>query len=503
MRNAASATGWWPTAEGLGQAAPSLPDNPLLRSVVQRGETVIMSRAECVAALGKPELAERLLPKALQWLMITPLWARGLMLGGLSIWRFEQSEPFTREEAELVREIASRGALAIDNARRYTREHRASLALQHRLLPTATTDTPAAETAGIYRPAGGGAEIGGDWFDAIPLPSLRLALVVGDVAGHGLAATATMGRLRTAVRTLADLEIEPDELLTRLGDLVQHLTSEAPGEPQDSVGATCLYGIYDPVTCRCALASAGHPPPVVVRPDGTTQVVPVPAGPPLGVGSLPFETTTITLEPGSCVALYTKGLVYRDDRDIDSGLRRLTGSLTARCGPDKLLHDTGRAVVEDLGDETARDGIALLLARTRAVPTESTTDWEFPADPTVVTDARATATRQLTEWGLDELSFTTELVVSELVTNAIRYAGDPVGLRAAHLALGLPLRSARQDHLGGTGSHRLGNSHRRSARGVAPLPHVLDTNPGPGETLPFHPCSESRVTKPARDLTYC
>ncbi|MZG18660.1 SpoIIE family protein phosphatase [Streptomyces sp. SID5914] len=428
LRAVASATGWWPAAIRKGQSLPPLHDHPLLRSV-QRGETITMTRQEANAAFEDPRLIELLLPRSWHSVMITPVYARGFMLGTMSVWRVELSEPFTTEEETLLKEIASRGALAIDNARRYTREHRAAIALQQRMLPPATTDTPAAETAGLYRPAGGGAEIGGDWFDAIPLPSLRLALVVGDVVGHGLAATATMGRLRTAVHTLADLDLEPDELLTRLGELVQRLAAEAPGGSQDAVGATCLYAVYDPVTCACVLASAGHPPPVVVQPDGTTQVVPISPGPPLGVGGLPFETTAIDLEPGSLLALYTKGLLDRGDHDLDSGLQRLTDTFALRCRPDDPLRDMGGTILNGLDDQPARDDIALLLARTRAVPTQSTASWEFPAEPTVVADAREATTRQLAAWGIDELAFTTELVVSELVTNAIRYAGGPVRLR--------------------------------------------------------------------------
>ncbi|MFG2730294.1 SpoIIE family protein phosphatase [Streptomyces canus] len=428
LRAVGSATGEWPGRIQRGESLPPLPDHPAFRGV-QHGETLVMTRQELVTALVDPALVDLLLPDAWHSMMIAPLYARGLILGDLQIWRVKESEPFTPEDVELVTEIASRGALAIDNARRYTREHRAAVALQHRLLPRATNDTPAAETVGIYRPASGGAEIGGDWFDVIRLPSLRLALVVGDVAGHGLHATASMGRLRTAIHTLADLELDPDELLTRLDGLVQRLSAEASPRHRDTVSATCLYAVYDPVSRQCTLASAGHPPPVVVRPDGTEQNVPISPGPPLGVGGMPFETTTVTLEPDSLIALYTKGLMLREDCDIDAGLRRLTDRLAAHHRPDASLDEVGRSVLVGIGDQPARDDIALLLARTRAVREENTADWEFPADPTVVAEARDEVTRQLTEWGLDDLAFTTELVVSELVTNAIRYAGGPVGVR--------------------------------------------------------------------------
>ncbi|MER6924051.1 ATP-binding SpoIIE family protein phosphatase, partial [Streptomyces spiralis] len=262
--------------------------------------------------------------------------------------------------------------------------------------------------------------------DVIPLPSFRVALAVGDVSGHGLYATATMGRLRTAVRTLADLELDPTELLTHLDDGVRQLAGES--DAQSHVDSTCLYAVYDPISCLCQLASAGHPSPVVVRPDGTVKVVDVSPGPPLGVGGMPFETATVDLEPGSVLALYSKGLIERDAADVESGLRWLTESLAASYGSDRSLADVGRALLAGLGDGRQCDDIALLLARTRALPEESTASWEFTATPAVVSAAREAVARQLTDWGLDELVFTTELIVSELVTNAVRHAGGPIGL---------------------------------------------------------------------------
>ncbi|MGW1024222.1 SpoIIE family protein phosphatase [Streptomyces sp. NPDC002577] len=425
----ASATGPFPAAlVQPGEPVPRFPDVPALRGM-QHGETVVLSIEQGIAMLGDPRLIERYAPRGAHSIAVSPLSARGLMLGGVMVWRTERPEPFDEDDANLLQEITSRAALGVDNARRYTREHRAAVALQQRLLPPALADTPAAETAGVYLPAGGGAGVGGDWFDVIPLPSLRLALVAGDVVGHGLHATATMGRLRTAVQTLADLELGPDELLAHLDDLVQRLAAETPGDHWDTVGATCLYAVYDPLTRSCTLASAGHPPPLLVLPDGTTQVIEISPGPPLGVGGMPFETTTIDLAPGSLLTLYTKGLIHRDDHDIEAGLRRLTADLLTRCRPGDALEDSGRALLADVADHPPRDDIALLLARTRAIPAENTASWEFEADPAVVADARKATARQLAAWGLEDLGFTTELVVSELVTNAVRYAGGPVGLR--------------------------------------------------------------------------
>ncbi|MEV5156453.1 SpoIIE family protein phosphatase [Streptomyces werraensis] len=427
----ASADGNWPARLLQPDAVvPRFPDLPVMRSL-QQGKVFTLSDPTKVGRVGSPELARLFVPEHAHSFVAAPLFARGLMLGSVALWRTSQPEPFDQDDADLVGEITSRAALSVDNARRYTREHRAAVALQQRLLPRAVTDAPAAETTGIYLPAAGGAGISGDWFDVIPLPSLRVAFVVGDVVGHGLNATATMGRLRTAVQTLADLELEPDELLTHVDDLVLRLTAEADPAHEDSIGATCLYAVYDPVTCRCTLASAGHPPPLVLRPDGTVHRVDFSPGPPLGVGGMPFEPVTLHLDPGSILALYTDGLTHRRHPDPDVGLDRLADRLAALPGGQcsEALDAVGRALLAGIQPSPPDDDIALLLARTRALQQEATAFWEFPADPSVVTQARAAVTRQLGIWGLGETVFSTELIVSELVTNAIRYAGGPVGLR--------------------------------------------------------------------------
>ncbi|MFJ9152521.1 SpoIIE family protein phosphatase [Streptomyces sp. NPDC102270] len=365
--------------------------------------------------------------------MATPLRARGITLGVAVFTRVKGSPPFEPDDLLLAEELAGRAAVGVDNARRYTRERTNALTLQRSLLPRDLPRQAAVEVAYRYLPAGTGAGVGGDWFDVVPLSGTRVALVVGDVVGHGIHASATMGRLRTAVRTLADVDLPPDELLTHLDDLVTHLATDkediAPDEPylvSGEIGATCLYAVYDPVSRVCTIASAGHVPPVVLLPDGTARVVELTPGPLLGVGGLPFECTEIELPEGSLLAFCTDGLVETRNRDVGLGLQGLCEALS---GPATSLEATCDTILKALLPASPSDDVALLLARTRALHADQVAAWSLPSDPSVVADARAQVTRQLRAWGLEEAAFVTELVVSELVTNAIRYGAVPIGLR--------------------------------------------------------------------------
>ncbi|MFG1665806.1 SpoIIE family protein phosphatase [Streptomyces sp. Y7] len=377
----------------------------------------------------EPERAARALAMGVHSLMVVPLAARGVILGVVCLWRSRQPEPFEEDDLTLAEEFAARAAVCIDNARRYTQQHNAAEALQRSLLPGEVPAHPALETAHRYLPAQASTGVGGDWFDVIPLSGLRVALVIGDVVGHGMHASATMGRLRAAVRTLAHLDLAPDEVLARLDDLVDQLATEqrqtGDSTPQ-IIGATCLYAIYDPVSRHCAMARAGHPPPTVLGPDGDMRPFDVPAGPPLGLGGLPFETAELELDEGSLIALYSDGLLLADGRDIDEGLTLLRASV---AGPARSLEHTCKAVEDAMLPDRPADDVTLLLGRTRVLAADDVATWELPAEATAAGRARTLVTEKLTEWGLQEMAFTTELIVSELVTNAYRYAGGPVLLR--------------------------------------------------------------------------
>ncbi|WP_425461481.1 SpoIIE family protein phosphatase [Kitasatospora viridis] len=304
--------------------------------------------------------------------------------------------------------------------------HPLAVTLQRSLLPRGLPVQDAVEAAYRYLPAHAG--VGGDWFDVIPLSGARVALVVGDVVGHGLHAAATMGRLRTAVHNFAMLDLEPDELLTQLDEVVSRIDQEeAAGGREDAIiGATCLYAIYDPATRRCQLARAGHLPAVLVHPDGTVEIPDTPVGPPLGLRGLPFTTVELEVPEGSQLVLYTDGLVESRTTDIDVGLDRLR---TALAHPGRSPEQTCRAVLDAMLPPKPTDDIALLVARTRALPADRIAEWAVPADPAAVAASRRTATARLRDWGLEALELGTELILSELVTNAIRHAAGPIRVR--------------------------------------------------------------------------
>jgi serine phosphatase RsbU (regulator of sigma subunit)/anti-sigma regulatory factor (Ser/Thr protein kinase) len=365
-------------------------------------------------------------------MIAAPLRARGVIMGVATFWRHGPRKSFEQDDVSLAEELVARAAVSIDNARRYTREHAMAVTLQRSLLPRALPDQSALDVAYGYLPAqasqGG---VGGDWFDVIPLPGARVALVVGDVVGHGLHAAATMGRLRTAVHNFSTLDVPPDELLGHLDELVTRIDQDEDGTAGDEgppvTGATCLYAVYDPGSGQCVLSRAGHLQPAVVSPDGSVEFLDVPGGPPLGLGSrLPFEMTGLRLPEGSALVLYTDGLVEGHDRDIDEGLELLRKTLSR---PGRTPEATCRAVLKAMVPERPRDDVALVVARTRMLAADSTAAWDVPSEPAAVGRVRASAARTLAGWGLAESAFTTELILSELVTNAIRHADGPIRVR--------------------------------------------------------------------------
>ncbi|GAA0369066.1 SpoIIE family protein phosphatase [Actinoallomurus spadix] len=352
-------------------------------------------------------------------LLITPLIARGKILGTIVLLRRRDRPPFGEPEVAVAEELGRRAAVCVDNGRLYRREARVAAQLQHSMLPGAPPDVAGAQICYRYVPADEAVRVGGDWFDAIPLPGSRLALVVGDVMGHGLTSAAIMGQLRTAVRTLAPQDLPPDQLLRQLDDLARRLGDECL--------ATCVYAVYDPVARRCEIANAGHLPPVLVTPSGESWLLEVPPGAPIGVGGVAFETVSFDVEDGSQFVLCTDGLVERRGRPLDVGLTALREFLS---GPPRPLEDVCETLIERFST-TGRhdDDIALLAVRLEGIPKEDVFAWSLTAEPAVVRETRRLARQALETWGLHALVPTVELLVSELVTNAIVHGAGDLGLR--------------------------------------------------------------------------
>ena len=369
--------------------------------------------------------------------LVVPMVARDVVLGLVQFSRAKGSEPFTERDRMLAEELAARAAIFIDNARLYRREHERALMLQRSLLPPDDPEAAGLDIACRYLPGSMETEVGGDWFDVIELPGHRTALVVGDVMGRGLRAAVAMGELRTAVRTLAMLDLEPAEVLSALDEVVSGLGAPARGRTRRAKNhgdadlaevylATCVYVVYDAVTRRCTIANAGHLPPVVVEPGETPLLLELPRGVPLGVGGEPFEEVEVELTDGSLLALYTDGLVESRSHPLDEGLDAFRVSL---AGPARPLEDVCDHVLATLDTAHGEDDIALLLARIDGLSATNVGDWTLEPQPTSVARARELAREQLLAWGLDGLVDTAELLVSELVTNALRHGYGDIRLR--------------------------------------------------------------------------
>jgi PAS domain S-box-containing protein len=323
-----------------------------------RGEPLVArSPAEMRQADPAAGWVQALLDRGVHTFMVVPLTARGVTLGVAALSRAEHPGAYDEADVRLACDLAARAAVHIDNARLYTREHDAAVTLQRSLLPRDIPPVAGLEVAYRYQPASRAAEIGGDWFDVIPLEAGQVALVVGDVTGHGIRAAATMGQLRTTTAALARLGCPPAQIMRQLNDLVAGHGDEA--------GATCLYAVYDPASRRCRLASAGHPPPALRRPGGATEFIDLPPGLLLGAGQGRYPAIDRQLPPGSVLALYTDGLIEQPGQDISAGMSRLARALAT--GPARSPDDLCDSVLASLAPRP-RDDIALLLARTTTTP---------------------------------------------------------------------------------------------------------------------------------------
>jgi serine phosphatase RsbU (regulator of sigma subunit) len=456
--------------------------------------TISKSQASEIAKAWRRKPVAKLLSGAS--MVVLPLIARNTMLGFFVCTRQVGFRRFDPYDVEIGMEFANRAAVFIDNARRYSREHATALTLQRSMLPTGLSYPSSVEVRHRYLPGSKMIEVGGDWYESIALPGGRVALVVGDVAGHGVRAAVTMGRLRTAIHTLAMLELPPADSLLQLDELMHTLGEREPHF------ATCAYAVFDAVSGECEVAVAGHLPPLLVHPDGSNELLDVPPSPPLGIGNGEVESRQFKVEDGSLFVLYTDGLVENKGQDISDGLARLRG-IFGPGSPTRPLEDLCKATLDGVYADHQRDDIAVLIARLQRLPADNYASWTLAPKLTSVREARSVLAEPMKRWDLEDLIPTTELLVSELVTNAVKYSRGEVTLRLVNeKALvcevldssgALPrLRQANSEDESGRGLQVVRQlSQRWGARRTATGKVVWCEQPLPGslgieEPQPFH-----------------
>ncbi|MFF0844677.1 SpoIIE family protein phosphatase [Streptomyces olivaceus] len=401
--------------------------------------------------------------------ILAPLRGRRRVIGAALFLRGPERAAFEADDLLVAAQLATHSALGIDKAVLYGREAYIADELQRTMLPENLPRCTGVRLASRYLPAAETARVGGDWYDAIPLPGSRVALVVGDVMGHSMTSAAIMGQLRTTAQTLAGLDLPPQEVLHHLDEQAQRLGTDRM--------ATCLYAVYDPVSHRITVANAGHPPPVLLHMGGDAEVLRVPAGAPIGVGGVDFEAVELDAPAGATLLLYTDGLVESRLRDVWTGIEQLRERLAATAqltGPDHPppLEALCDEVLDMLGPGDRDDDIALLAARFDGIAPSDVAYWFLEPEDAAPGRARRLARRALSRWGMEDLTDAVELLVSEVVTNAVRYASRPVTLRLLRTDVlrcevgddvpQLPrLRQARATDEGGRGLYLVNRLARR------------------------------------------
>ncbi|MFL5998229.1 MAG: SpoIIE family protein phosphatase, partial [Streptomyces sp.] len=415
--------GRWDDVVPVGEAMPFPAHTPFFQCMTT-GEPVLVPRISeqmghaIASQFEKRDIRPLITGRSM---LVVPLKARNVVLGFMILLRHPERVEFNDMDRVTGAELAARAGLVLDNARMYTFQESVAETLQDSMLPHIPPRMAGCDIATRYLPGTLLGRVGGDWFDSVKLPGARTALVVGDVMGHGLNSAAMMGQLRTAVQTMAALDLPPAQLLRNLDDLAQRLG--------DTYLATCLYAVYDPIASELHLANAGHIPPVIVRAgDGRSELLDLPTGAPIGVGGVPFEAVRVRVAPGDRLLMCTDGLVEVRGEDIGVGLATLTESA---AHPAASMDDACDAIIRALNTRGGRkDDVALLMARLGGIEPEDVAEWRISLDPVEVGRARAVVREQLHDWGLGRLADGAELMVSELVTNAVRHSHRrPVALR--------------------------------------------------------------------------
>ncbi|GAB2888472.1 SpoIIE family protein phosphatase [Streptomyces deserti] len=421
--------GRWDDVVPVGEAMPFPAHTPFFQCMTT-GEPVLVPRISeemghaIASQFDKRDIRPLITGRSM---LVVPLKARNVVLGFMILLRHPERPVFNDMDRVTGAELAARAGLVLDNARMYTYQENVAETLQDSMLPHIPARMAGCDIATRYLPGTLMGRVGGDWFDSVKLPGARTAFVVGDVMGHGLNSAATMGQLRTAVQTMAALDLPPAQLLRNLDDLAQRLG--------DTYLATCLYAVYDPIAGEVHLANAGHIPPVLVRAeDGRSELLDLPTGAPIGVGGVPFEAVRVRVRPGDRLVMCTDGLVEVRGEDIGVGLATLCESAAhPAASMDDACDTIIRALAETFskaGRGGRKDDVALLMARLGGIAPDDVAEWRLGLSPAEVGRARAVLRERLHDWGLAELVGTTELMVSELVTNAVRHSHSrPVVLR--------------------------------------------------------------------------
>lgn len=415
--------GRWDDVVPVGEAMPFPAHTPFFQCMTS-GEPVLVPRISeqmghaIASQFEKRDIRPLITGRSM---LVVPLKARNVVLGFMILLRHPERVEFNDMDRVTGAELAARAGLVLDNARMYTYQESVAETLQDSMLPHIPPRMAGCDIATRYLPGTLLGRVGGDWFDSVKLPGARTALVVGDVMGHGLNSAAMMGQLRTAVQTMAALDLPPAQLLRNLDDLAQRLG--------DAYLATCLYAVYDPIASELHIANAGHIPPVLVRAgDGRSELLDLPTGAPIGVGGVPFEAVRVRVQPGDRLVMCTDGLVEMRGEDIGVGLATLCESA---AHPAASMDDACDTIIRALNTRGGRkDDVALLMARLNGIEPEDVAAWRIGLGPEEVGRARAVVREQLHDWGLARPADTAELLVSELVTNAVRHShGRPVELR--------------------------------------------------------------------------
>jgi len=405
--------------------------------------------------------------------LVAPLLYGGRVEGFVALNRAAERGTFDDVDLLTTALMTDQAARGIHAALLFRSEANIAAALQRSMLPESPPTLPGVEIAHRYLPSNPSAQVGGDWYDAVPLSGGRVALIIGDVMGHGIASAAAMGQLRTAARTLATLDLPPEQSLRHLDDMARELGG--------SHLATCVLCVYDPVTRRCTIANAGHIPPVLQHPDGRTEFLDLPTGGPIGLGGVAYSSVEFHAPDGGVIVFCTDGLIESRTRHLDEGLNALSDALPFPPPPLDSLCDK---VLATLHSADRQDDIALLIARFRGIPAGDVARWILRPDLRTAGRARWLTRATLAGWAEEGFIDTAELLVSELVTNAVRYASRPIELRLMRTGsllcevtdddLHLPVpRDPEDDDEGGRGlylvnrlAHRWGASRTTTGKAV-------------------------------------